>query len=436
LITSVNRFLHTLKSNTRVLLLLRFTFIVFSCTFIFIKGILPGWKTIFSDFPNYYVSAKMVAENKEVKKLYDNDWFQQQIENSGINVLGRFTPHPPLTALFLLPIAKLPPLVAKRIWLLFSLILLFGCILLLRVLYDLDWLKSSFVLLFMGKALAYDLYYGQLYIFVSFSLLLILFLIERKNWFWVAGFLLAIITALKYFPIILVAYALLTKKYKVFFSFCLTLIGLAVFQFFYFGWELNAFYLNDIVIAHFSGDIPGQGSFSMTFQSWVSFFSQLFIYDSIQNPNPTFNFLLGKQIGIILVYSVIIFVNLFLVSKLWKTISNNDTKKNLLLLLFISGLVLLPASATYHFLFLIIPTAIILSINRVNVFHILFLFLILIINYFPHPFSSNENVFLLILSFPRLFSVSGLLIIVYIIIYQHSKLYIIKNGKASFSSKY
>lgn len=74
-------------------------------------GIIPGWTSIRSDFPNYYVSSRLLFEAKDSLKLYDNSWFQEQIYAHGIEARGKFAPFPPPTAFLMAPVA-----VFRHLW--------------------------------------------------------------------------------------------------------------------------------------------------------------------------------------------------------------------------------------------------------------------------------------------------------------------------------
>jgi hypothetical protein len=84
--------------------------------FIVWKGIIPALTTVDTDFPNYYTSSRLLLEGKDMSRLYDDQWFQEQINAYGIEQQGKFAPFPPVTAVLMIPLALLPPLVALRVW--------------------------------------------------------------------------------------------------------------------------------------------------------------------------------------------------------------------------------------------------------------------------------------------------------------------------------
>ncbi len=408
-------FLFIQKHFTKIKLL----FILFSALYILFKGIIPGWNEVQQDFPNYLISAKILAEGSDIDKLYDDNWFQSQVDASGINTMGRFTPQPPIMALVMLPIAQFEPLTAKRIWLIFSLILVAGCIFLIQQIFHLSFLDSSLVILLMGRALANDLYYGQLYILMAFGMMFSFWLIQEKKMFLSAGIILAVITFLKYFPILLILYCLIESKWKVIISSVSALILLAVFQIWFFEFELVKGYVVEILLPHLSGNIPDQGEgFPFAFQSWPSFLNNLFVFNQSENNSPIINWAFGKTLFQIAIYSIVITVTCKYVIHIKKNIQSSSLRASTLIsLLIIASLVLLPASASYHMLFLIIPVSFILGLKN-DIYKVSMIFLVIAINFFPFPFSSNDNLLFLILSFPRLFALLTILITFYLKISQ------------------
>jgi len=398
--------------------LLKIVFIGFASFYVIYKGIVPGWSKIITDFPNYYIAASSVNDGDDPKLLYDNEWFQSKMDEKGIDAIGKFSPQPPMTSLFMLPLVAFPPLVAKKIWLAFNLLLLIGCLHLIRKIFKFSWLDASIPILLMGRALANDLYYGQLYVFVAFFILLAYWFIEKKDWSYAGGIFLAAVTILKYFPIVLIVYALLIKKYKVVFGAAACTITLLLVQALYFGWGMNTFYVNDILLAHLSGNIPGQGGHAILYQSWPSFFNNVFVEHVVRNPDPLINWAFGKTIFIGFLYLSIGGTSGWMLMKLFKSELPEQIRKDLiLLLLMMTGLTLLPATASYHFLFYLLPAAIVMKYISARYFWSLIAF-IFAINFLPNPNYGKSNFILLVLSYAKLMAVTLSLLTVYWISFQ------------------
>src|SRR5580700_8534600 len=98
-----------------------------------VRGIVPAWSAVDTDFPNYFTAAKIVADGENTDRLYDNGWFQDQMRRYQIGKPseGEFKPFPPPTALLLVPLAGLKPLDALRVVTCVSFLCLIGSIILL-----------------------------------------------------------------------------------------------------------------------------------------------------------------------------------------------------------------------------------------------------------------------------------------------------------------
>lgn len=401
---------------------IKYAGLVLLLIYLIVKGIIPGWNAIVTDFPNYYVSAQQVIKGEGIEKLYDDHWFQQRIYDSGIDALGKFSPQPPIAATVLTPLAYFEPLTAKRIWLILSLTFMVGAIVLVHKLFSFSLLDSSLAILLMGRALSNDLYYGQLYLLVTFSMLFALWLIQSRNAQVLAGIILAVVAILKYFPVLVIFYALLIKKYSVVVASLATFLALGVLQLIIFGWDVMQFYIGEILPAHLSGNIPGQGAFAIAYQSWPSFLNNLFVYNSGFNPSPVYSWATGQVLGIVAIYTSIVLMSGYYLKKIKTAHLGEIVKRNwLITLLIVTGLILLPATASYHFLFLLIPFCLFMK-GEIDKYKLLILVLVVAINFLPYPFQSNENIIMLILSYPRLMAISGILIITYFRINQLLKL--------------
>ena len=84
------------------------------------RAFLPAWRTMNTDFPNYYLAAVLQRQGIPLDRAYEWRWFQRHKDQVQIDQpLVGFAPHPPLCAALMLPLA-LPSLEAKRVWLLLN----------------------------------------------------------------------------------------------------------------------------------------------------------------------------------------------------------------------------------------------------------------------------------------------------------------------------
>ena len=105
-----------------------------------IYGFLPAWRVMNTDFPNYYVAASIHRQGISLERAYEWRWFQRQKDYLQVDQsLVGFAPHPPLCALPMLPLAHLPSLEAKRVWLILNLGFLALMVWILHRVTDLGW---------------------------------------------------------------------------------------------------------------------------------------------------------------------------------------------------------------------------------------------------------------------------------------------------------
>ena len=78
-----------------------------------------AWKTLETDFPNYYMSARLAHEGYDTSRMYEWPWIEREKDHRAIDirVIG-LLPITPFSTLAVWPITGLPPLAAKHLWIL------------------------------------------------------------------------------------------------------------------------------------------------------------------------------------------------------------------------------------------------------------------------------------------------------------------------------
>ena len=326
-----------------------------------VNGTLPAWQSVHSDFANYYVSSRLVLEGGSVDRLYDNEWFQGQIRAHNIDTPGKFSPFPPLTAWVMLPIAYTDALTAMRIWLFVNLVLLVFCTWLICLLTPWHWSNAASILLASGNGLVNNFKYGQVYLLITTGLFLVLYLAWKKN-HWTAGVLLGLLSWLKYLPIAIIAGFIATRNYKTVLVTGLSLVGLFMLQTWIFGFSLMTDFFRSVFLPHLDGELSGQEMYSFLFQSWDNFFRHLFVYAAEYNPSPFMDWPSGRMLAKVLVYLVVAMFLYLSMRKVFRGELVDHTKISLLLALpFLAAFVVLPASASYHFVVLVFPIVLLIS---------------------------------------------------------------------------
>lgn len=326
-----------------------------------LKGIVPAWNTIHSDFSNYYVSSKLISEKQNLENLYNNEWFQNQIKIHGINEPGKFAPFPPLTAWVMLPISFTDVLTAKRIWTIFNCVVIIFCVWLISRITLWSWSTSALLLLATGNGLINNFKFGQVYLIVTGLILLAIYLHDKFQGI-LSGALLGFVTCLKYFPIVFIASFFALKNYRVVIYSVLSIFVLTILQIWFFGSTLIFTFINNSLLPHLDGDLEGQGMYSFLFQSWDGLFRHLFVYSAKDNPTPFLDWPDGRSIFKLITHFAV-GISLILVSRkiILSSLSEDVKKKLLLSLPAVAAFVVLPASASYHFILLVLPLTLLLS---------------------------------------------------------------------------
>lgn len=172
-----------------------------------------AWKTLNTDFPNYYMAARLVHEGYDTSRMYEWAWIEREKDHRAldIRVIG-LLPITPFSTLAVLPLAGLAPLTAKHVWILLNLILLAPIAWLLRSLTGLRYQHAALAI-FLSFPLHRNLLFGQFYI-------LLLLLLMAACWSYIRGFralagvLVALATACKVFPLLLFLFFLQRRDWR------------------------------------------------------------------------------------------------------------------------------------------------------------------------------------------------------------------------------
>jgi hypothetical protein len=356
------------------------------------KGLIPSVSKVHSDFPNYYLASKLYLEGEDLTKFYDNDWFGEQGKKHDLEYV-KFNPFPPITIFLMTPVASFSPIVAKRIWIAINLIILLLLIRSIQSITNWRWEYCGIIVLSTGFSLINSFYLGQFYLILTYLIFLIYSLHKRdKNN--LAGALLSFSILIKYFPLVYLIGYLLNKEKKIVYKTLVSGSILGAISILLIGFPTISFYLSKVLLPHLNGEIAGQAANSIPFQSFHSLFSNLF------NSSHTVSIAtLFVNLSILSITAYFIFI----IKKF--RLNTNYT----LSILGFSGLLLLPASASYHFLLLIFPTVLFLyqyQEDKPNKSVYPFLIIYMAIGYLNIGFTKflweTTNPILKILCYPRL----------------------------------
>jgi Glycosyltransferase family 87/WD40-like Beta Propeller Repeat len=242
-----------------------------------------AWRTLNTDFPNYYLTARLTHEGVDPARAYEWLWLQREKDHRNIDqrVVG-LVPITPFSTLAMWPLVSLPPLQAKHVWLVFNLAVLLLLAFLLKDISGLSLLQIGCII-GLSFPLHRNLLYGQYYV-------LLLALLTAACWFaqrgrnYAAGALVGLGAALKIFPILLVLYFLRKKNWAALAACLLTGLVSALSSVAVFGWSMHRTYLSQVLPWTLRGE--GLDPYNLTSSSLSSLLHRLFIYEPQWNLHP------------------------------------------------------------------------------------------------------------------------------------------------------
>lgn len=271
---------------------------------VLILGVYKSAQLPLGDFANYYFSAVLFLKGPFGHQLYDPVWFNQWVENQGIlGFFGSFSPFPPADAFVLIPLVWLKPETAKLVFLIFNSGLFLGFLFRwFRVFEIPDWVAILTPIAFF-KPIQSNLFQGQVYLLL-FILMIEGFLAFQKNRIWLCSFLWSTAILLKIFPVILVLLIFGKRSFQPFFIFFVGFISLLGICLFIQGWEIWSYFFSEILPKASAGEVIDR--FAVSYQSWNSLLSHLFIFEPLVNPYPFFNSTLAFDLSFLLIKSLIL----------------------------------------------------------------------------------------------------------------------------------
>lgn len=371
-----------------------------------------------SDFSNYYVSARLIADGRSVDKLYDNTWFRNTAATDyGVTEPGKFSPFPPLTAWWMLPLTGLDVLDAQRVFVLINIVFLFAGVVIVSHITKWSFRLALLLVLASGLSLANNVAFGQMYWLMTVAILFACKELRSHRAISAAG-LLSLFTALKYFPVVIAAGQFFKSprdsvRFIIFFSVGLALLLAA--QFGYFGGSLMHSFFVSSFLPHLGGDLADQNVYSLYFQSWDNLFRNVFVFHPEFNPHPLMDWAPGRSVMKGLVYMLVATSAAWL---LFRFRSEKEEKKFVVYLAVpcLAAMTVLPATASYHFILLVVPVTLLVSIPLLTrSSRRLLLCVYALIGFIPYSFffdlAKSAGLWL---GYPRLFLVSTIYVITFL----------------------
>lgn len=247
-------------------------------------GFIPAWRHLNSDFPNYYLVARLYRAGYPLDRVYEWTWLQRQKDHQGIDQgLVSFIPLTLPSAVAVMPWSSLPPLEAKRQWLLVNLVFLVLIHIMLTRITTLGWERVALLMFLAFIPLRDNFLLGQMHVFVLLLLTLAAWLYFRESHF-LAGISLAIAAALKIYPALFLIFFVWKKQWRAAIGLVVGLSSVAVLSIRLFGRDACVLYAREVLPAGLRGDTIDP--YNTAWNSWTALLRRLFIAEPELNPSP------------------------------------------------------------------------------------------------------------------------------------------------------
>src|SRR5882724_11388133 len=133
----------------RRILWIELVLLILGATYLGFRAMPRAWRELNTDFPNYYLTAKLARQGYDTSRAYEWTWIQREKDHQAIDrkVIG-LLPITPFSTLVMWPVAYLSPLMAKHIWLLINLALLIPLCYFLRSITSLSLQQAALLIVF------------------------------------------------------------------------------------------------------------------------------------------------------------------------------------------------------------------------------------------------------------------------------------------------
>ncbi|MBZ5572835.1 MAG: glycosyltransferase 87 family protein [Acidobacteriia bacterium] len=247
----------------------------------------PGWRVLNSDFPNHYLAAKLYHQGIPLDRVYEWTWFQRENNHLGVrDGLVGFAPNPPMSILPLVPFAILPPLAAKRAWLVLNLVLLVFSLWALRQVTSLNWRRLCIIPLLCVLPLHIEFLYARPYLLIL-ALICGAYYAFRSDRQRTCGVMLGIAAAMKLFPALFAILFIWKRNWRALIGWAVSAATIAIASLLMFGVEVHRVFLSQVLSQASRGD--WLGPYVLAQNSFITLWSHLFLVEPELNPVPSFN---------------------------------------------------------------------------------------------------------------------------------------------------
>ena len=256
-------------------------------TLLFWKGILPAWRVLNTDFPNYYLVARLLREGYSLDRIYDWIWLQRIKDHWGLSQsLVGFAGLTPFSALPIVPLTVFTAITAKRIWIVANLAFLAISVEYLHRSTALSRRRIWILSLLAIVPLRTGFLYGQMHILVL-MLLVVAFYFHQRNSELTCGVCIALAGALKMYPLLFILYFLWKRQLRAALATVAAAGIIVVTSGLLMGHDLLHLYATQILPRSLQGEVIDP--YSTTAASIASLLHRSFLFEPALNPSPLLN---------------------------------------------------------------------------------------------------------------------------------------------------
>jgi len=229
------------------------------------------------------LTARLVHEGYDTTRMYEWVWLQREKDHRSIDseAVG-LIPNTPLSSLIMWPLATLPPLAAKHVWLVANLALLVPLCWFLRSLTGLSYQRLALIFA-LSFPLHRNLLYGQYYVFIL-ALIVAACWCYFKEFYAISGALIAIAAACKIFPVLFILLFLQRRAWRALASCVATGVAAVALSIAVFGWNVHRTFLQEIMPWALRGE--AMPPYFASASSISSILHYLFLSEPQWNPHP------------------------------------------------------------------------------------------------------------------------------------------------------
>jgi len=248
------------------------------------RGLIPAWETLNTDFVDYYLAARLYHQGDPLTQIYDWSWIERQKDHAGIDrPIVAFTSLTPFSLLPALPFCTLPPLSAKRGWLIVNIILLALGAWLLERMSRLGWRRAGILVFLAMVPLHTSFLFGQETVLLLFLFTLAGYLYLKRRPL-ASGLTLAVGGALKIWPALFLIYFVRKKQWRAALGLVSGSVALWLLSAALFGFQTVRTYLIEVMPWSLRGE--GQDPYNLNWNSLSAVLHRLFIAEPELNPHP------------------------------------------------------------------------------------------------------------------------------------------------------